>query len=57
MKLIEKKIMVDADTFQPIMRVTLDIPIEVAMDISVKDGRECAANFLGEELLTIMEAK
>ena len=47
-KLIEKKMVVDLETFQPIMHVTLAVPIEPMVDTQTLEGKDALYMKIGQ---------
>lgn len=41
-KLVKKEISVDKETFQPILRVTVDVPMERVIDEEALEGQDVA---------------
>lgn len=54
MKLIEKKIIADPDTFQPTMRVTIDISLEAYADGNFQMSEDEFALVVGKELVSLV---
>lgn len=54
-KLVERKVKVDTDTFQPICRITIDVPLEGLVDLRVEKGKEQLYRIIGEELIEAIQ--
>ena len=51
MKLIEKKIVIDPNTYQPLMQLTIQVPLEIMADGITLMGETEVKQVLGTELL------
>ena len=51
MRLIEKKIVVDPNTYQPLMQLTIQVPLEIMADGIALMGETEVKQVLGTELL------
>lgn len=51
MKLIEKKIVIDPNTYQPLMQLTIQVPLEIMADGIALMGETEVKQVLGTELL------
>ena len=51
MKLLEKKIVVDPSTYQPLMQLTIQVPLEIMADGIALMGETEVKQVLGTELL------
>ena len=54
MKLIEKKIVIDPNTYQPLMQLTIQVPLEIMADGITLMGETEVKQVLGTELLNII---
>ena len=50
MRLIEKKIVVDPNTYQPLMQITIQVPLEIMADGIALMGETEVKQVLGTEL-------
>lgn len=50
-KLVDRKLTVDRDAFTSVCRITIDIPIESAVDYRVFQGEDELCAVLGKEVL------
>ena len=57
MKLINRHIKMNPDTFSPEMEIVLTLPMEVAMDALVHMTEEEFQNKLGKELFQLLRTK
>jgi hypothetical protein len=57
MNLVEKRKIMNNKTFQPMIRLTVDIPVELMQDHNAKLNEEEIAQIVGQQLLDILKAK
>lgn len=55
MRLIEKKIITDPNSFQPLMQLTIQLPLEIMTDGIALMGETEVKQILGTELLMLMK--
>lgn len=55
MKLIEKKISMDEMTFSPVMRLTIELPLEIMQDGVALMGVDEVKKVLGTDLYDLMK--
>ena len=56
MRLIEKSVKMDETSFAPIMRLTIELPLEIMQDGVALMGVEEVKKVLGTELFDLMKA-
>lgn len=57
MKLISTELRVDNDTLQPMIRVTLDMPLEPIVDQEALEGEDELHRMMGEKLCKAMQGQ
>lgn len=55
MRLIEKTIITDEQTFSPMMRLTIELPLEIMQDGVALMGVDEVKNVLGTDLYDLMK--
>lgn len=55
MKLVSKQVVMDENTFAPVLRVVVDLPIEIVQ--SDIPGDTSAAEYIGSELIRLIREK
>ena len=56
MRLIEKSVKMDENSFAPMMRLTIELPLEIMQDGVALMGVEEVKKVLGTELFDLMKA-